>query len=239
VRPVIVIPTYNEAPNLERLVREIRRLAPEASILVVDDRSPDGTGEIADRLARTDGAVRVLHRDPPRGRGLAGRDGYLEALRLGADVVVEMDADFSHDPGLLPRFFAAIESGADVVLGSRFVPGGSDRDRSRWRRVVTMLANAYIRAILGVPVGDCNSGYRCFRRRTLEAIRPETLTSAGPSIVQEVLYRVHRAGARIEEIPLEFFDRKGGESKLGLGLLLDGYVMILRLRILALLGRDP
>jgi dolichol-phosphate mannosyltransferase len=239
VGPVIVIPTYNEAPNLERLVREIRRLTPDASILVVDDRSPDGTGEIADRLAAEDRAVRVLHRDPPRGRGLAGRDGFLEALRLGADVVVEMDADFSHDPRLLPRFFAAIENGADVVLGSRFVAGGSDRDRSVWRRGVTMLANTYIRAVLGVTVGDCNSGYRCFRRRTLEAIRPETLTSAGPSIVQEVLYRVHRAGARIEEIPLEFFDRKGGESKLGLRLLFDGYVMILRLRLLALFGREP
>ena len=117
--------------------------------------------------------------------------------------------------------------------------GGSDRDRSLWRRVVTVLANGYIRLVLGVPVGDCNSGYRCFRRETLEAVEPRTLTSVGPSIVQEVLYRVHRAGARIDEIPLEFVDRKDGESKLGLGLLLDGYVMILRLRILALLGRNP
>lgn len=239
MRPVIFIPTYNEAPNLERLVREIRRIVPDAGIVIVDDESPDGTGEIADRLAAADPAVHVVHRDPPRGRGLAGRDGYLAALELGADPIVEMDADFSHDPRLLPRLFGAIEQGADVVLGSRFVAGGSDRDRSLWRRVVTVLANGYIRLVLGVPVGDCNSGYRCFRRQTLEAIEPRTLTSAGPSIVQEVLYRVHRAGARIEEIPLEFVDRKDGESKLGLGLLLDGYVMILRLRILALLGRNP
>ncbi len=239
MRPVIFIPTYNEAPNLERLVREIRQIVPSAGIVVVDDQSPDGTGEIADRLAAADDAVHVLHRDPPRGRGLAGRDGYLAALDLGADVVLEMDADFSHDPRLLPRFFAAIENGADVVLGSRFVTGGSDEDRSLWRRVVTVLANGYIRVVLGVPVGDCNSGYRAFRREILEAIRPESLTSIGPSIVQEVLYRVHRAGARIDEIPLEFVDRKDGESKLGLGLLLDGYVMILRLRILALLGRNP
>jgi len=239
VRPVIVIPTYNEAPNLERLVREIRAIVPGSQVLVVDDASPDGTGEIADRLAAADPAVRALHRSPPRGRGLAGRDGYLEALRLGADVVVEMDADFSHDPRLLPRFLSAIGNGADVVLGSRFVTGGSDRDRSLWRRAVTLLANAYIRVVLGVPVGDCNSGYRAFRRSTLEAIRPDTLVSAGPSIVQEVLYRVHRAGASIEEIPLEFVDRKDGESKLGLALLFEGYVMILRLRILALLGRNP
>lgn len=237
MRPVVFIPTYNEAENLERLVTAIRRISPDSDVLVVDDRSPDGTGEIADRLAAADSRVHVLHRDPPRGRGLAGRDGYLEALRRGADVVVEMDADFSHPPELLPRFFREIENGADVVLGSRFVRGGSDEDRSFVRRVITVLANAYIRIVLGVPVGDCNSGYRGFRAETLRAIRPETLTSEGPSIVQEVLFRVHRAGARIVEIPLEFVDRKEGESKLGLGLLMDGYFMVLKLKLRALFGR--
>jgi dolichol-phosphate mannosyltransferase len=183
--------------------------------------------------------VRAVHRPPPRGRGLAGRDGYLEALRLGADVVLEMDADFSHDPRLLPRFWEEIDRGADVVLGSRFVPGGSDADRGVVRRVITVLANAYIRIVLGMPVGDCNSGFRCFRRATLEAIEPATLTSVGPSIVQEVLFRVHRAGARIVEIPLTFVDRREGDSKLGLGLLFDGYLMILRLKVRELLGRNP
>jgi len=237
VRSVVFIPTYNEATNLERLVAAIRRISPESEILVVDDRSPDGTGAIADRLAAADPKVHVLHRDPPRGRGLAGRDGYLEALRRSAEVVVEMDADFSHPPELLPRFLREIEGGADVVLGSRFVTGGSDRDRGLVRRTITVLANGYIRIVLGVPVGDCNSGYRGFRAETLRAIRPETLTSEGPSIVQEVLFRVHRAGAKIVEIPLEFVDRKDGESKLGLGLLLDGYFMILKLKLLAMLGR--
>jgi dolichol-phosphate mannosyltransferase len=239
VRSVVLIPTYNEAPNLERLVAAIRRISPLSEILVVDDRSPDGTGAIADRLAAADPKVGVLHREPPRGRGLAGRDGYLEALRRGADAVVEMDADFSHDPELIPAFFRELEQGADVVLGSRFVPGGTDHDRSRLRRTITVLANRYIRFVLGVPVGDCNSGYRCFRRQILEAIRPETLASEGPSIVQEVLFRVHREGARIVEIPLRFVDRKEGDSKLGLGLLLDGYWMILRLKALSLLGRRP
>lgn len=238
MRSVVLIPTYNEAPNLERIVAAVRRASPESEIVVVDDRSPDGTGEIADRLAAADAKVGVLHRGPPRGRGLAGRDGYLEALRRGADAVVEMDADFSHDPGLLPTFFREIENGADVVLGSRFVPGGTDDDRTRLRRAITVLANRYIRLVLGVPVGDCNSGYRCFRRGILEAIRPETLTSEGPSIVQEVLFRVHRAGARIVEIPLVFVDRKQGNSKLGLGLLLDGYWMILRLKLASLLARE-
>ncbi len=238
MKTVIFVPTYNEAPNLERLVRAIREVSPESVILVVDDESPDGTGAIADRLAAADGQVRVMHRPPPRGRGVAGRDGYREALRLGADVVLEMDADFSHDPALLPRFWEEIERGADVVLGSRFVTGGSDEDRGFARRVVTVLANTYIRIVLGVRVGDCNSGYRCFRREILEAISLDTLTSIGPSIVQEVLFRVYRAGARIVEIPLTFVDRRDGDSKLGLGLLLDGYFMILKLKLRALFGRE-
>ena len=237
MRSVIFIPTYNEAPNVEKLIAEIRRISPASRILVVDDRSPDGTGEIADRLADADPAVEVLHRDPPRGRGLAGRDGYLKALELGAEVVLEMDADFSHDPVLIPRFFEEIERGADVVLGSRFVPGGSDHDRSIARRAVTVLANLYIRIVLGVPVGDCNSGYRCFRRDVLSRIHVETLTSVGPSIVQEVLFRVHEAGAKIVEIPLAFVDRKQGDSKLGLRILLDGYFMVLKLRLRSWFGK--
>jgi len=236
VRTVVIVPTYNEAPNLERLVAEVRRALPGAEILVVDDRSPDGTGEIADRLAAADPGLRVLHRDPPKGRGLAGRDGYAEALRRGAEAILEMDADFSHDPALLPRFLDELASGADVVLASRFVAGGSDRDRGVVRRAITVLANLYIRLVLGVPIADCNSGYRGFRRRALEAVRPETLTSQGPSIVQEVLFRAHRAGCRIVEIPLAFVDRKQGDSKLSLGLLFDGYVMILRLRLRELRG---
>ena len=160
-------------------------------------------------------------------------------MRLGAEVVLEMDADFSHDPALIPRFFEEIERGADMVLGSRFVDGGTDQDRTLARRVITVLANTYIRIVLGVPVRDCNSGYRCFRRAMLEAIRPETITSVGPSIVQEVLFRVHRHGGRIREIPLTFVDRKEGESKLGLRLLFDGYVMILKLKLRAMFGRNP
>lgn len=239
MRTVVFVPTYNEAENLERLVRELRRVVPDADILVVDDRSPDGTGGIADRLAAADPRVHVLHREPPKGRGLAGRDGYLAALEMGADAVVEMDADFSHDPALLPAILGRLGGGADVVLASRFVAGGSDRDRSWARRGITILANAYIRLVLGVPIGDCNSGYRAFRRRALEAIRPATLTSRGPSIVQEVLFRAHRSGARIEEIPLTFVDRKAGDSKLSLRLLLDGYLMILKLRLRELTGRTP
>jgi dolichol-phosphate mannosyltransferase len=238
VRTVVVVPTYNEAPNLERLVGEVRRALPDAHVLVVDDRSPDGTGEVADRLAAADARVRVLHRDPPKGRGLAGRDGYLAALGTDAEAVIEMDADFSHPPALLPRLVAELAGGADVVLASRFVPGGSDRDRGWARRAITVLANSYIRLVLGMAVGDCNSGYRGFRRAALEAVRPGTLVSKGPAIVQEVLFRAHRAGLRVVEVPLEFVDRRLGDSKLSLRLLLDGYLMVLRLRLSELRGRN-
>jgi dolichol-phosphate mannosyltransferase len=179
----------------------------------------------------------VIHREGPKGRGVAGRDGFLAALDAGADVILEMDADFSHDPALVPRFLEEIGRGADVVLASRFVRGGSDQDRPWLRRLITILANTYIRVVLGVPIGDCNSGYRGFTRAALEAIRPATLVSVGPSIVQEVLFRAHREGLRIVEIPLEFVDRREGDSKLSLRLLFDGYVMILRLRVAELLGR--
>ncbi len=230
MRTIVVVPTYNEAPNLERLVGAVHRAFPSCEILVVDDESSDGTGAIAERLAAADARISVIHRRPPRGRGLAGRDGYLAALARGADAVVEMDADFSHDPALLPSILGALEAGADVVLGSRFVSGGSDVDRGWLRRGITVLANSFTRTVLGLRVGDCNSGYRGFRRAALLAIEPATLKSAGPAIVQEVLYRAHRAGLRIVEIPLRFVDRREGDSKLGLSLLLQGYVAVLRLK---------
>lgn len=231
MRAIVVVPTYNEAPNLERLVAAIHAAIPDCGILVVDDESPDGTGRLAASIAERDPRVAVIRRAPPRGRGLAGRDGYLEALARGAEAIFEMDADFSHDPALLPRLLAELERGADVVLGSRFVSGGSDLDRGVVRRTITLLANRFIRTVLGVPVGDCNSGYRGFRRAALLAIDPASLTSTGPSIVQETLFRAHRAKLRLVEIPLVFVDRRSGESKLGLGLLLDGYFMVLRLKL--------
>jgi dolichol-phosphate mannosyltransferase len=239
LRTIVVVPTYNEAPNLERLVEAIQLACASCEILVVDDQSPDGTGAIADRLASRSARVSAIHRAPPRGRGLAGRDGFVAALDRGADRIVEMDADFSHDPALLPELLGALENGADVVLGSRFVPGGSDVDRGWIRRTITVLANAFTRVVLGLHVGDCNSGYRGYRRAALAAIDPATLTSPGPAIVQEVLYRAHRARLRIVEIPLRFVDRREGESKLGIGLLLQGYFAVLKLKAADLFGSGP
>jgi dolichol-phosphate mannosyltransferase len=237
LRAIVVVPTYNEAPNLEGLVAAVHRACPSLEILIVDDESPDGTGRVADALASRDSRVSVLHRKPPRGRGVAGRDGFVEALSRGPDAILEMDADFSHDPALLPRFLEELEKGADVVLGSRFVPGGSDVERSPIRRSITVLANAFTRLVLGLPAGDCNSGYRGFRAAAMRIIDPATLTSTGPSIVQEVLYRAHRARLRIVEIPLRFVERKEGRSKLVLGLLIQGYLMVLKLRAQDLFGK--
>ena len=158
---------------------------------------------------------------------------------MGADVVVEMDADFSHHPSHVPDLLEALEEGADVVLGSRAVPGGADLGRPWWRRAVTRAANAYIRLVLGVKVRDCNSGFRCFKREALERARVEELRAEGPDIVQELLYRCHRAGLRIVEVPIRFMERQRGASTLTFRLLLRGYFAVLRLKWWGITGRIP
>lgn len=233
-----MIPTYNERENVGPLLAAIGALAiPGLSALVVDDASPDGTAERVRALAAAHPFADVLVRRGPRGRGHAGREGYLAALERGADVVIEMDADLSHDPRYIPDLLAAVQ-GCDVALGSRFVAGGSDTDRALWRRLLTIAANAYIRIVFGTTVRDSNSGFRCFRRAALEAIDPKSLRSAGPAIVQEVLFRAHRLGLRIREVPVVFSDRSSGDSKLGWGELWQGYLTVLRLRARQLLGRE-
>ncbi|HHI68332.1 MAG TPA: glycosyltransferase, partial [Planctomycetes bacterium] len=169
VKVAVTVPTYNEAENIGDLLDALLSLPVEGlHVLVVDDDSPDGTWRIVEERARRDDRIHLLHRKENRGRGLAGKAGFLEALRMGADVVVEMDADFSHHPSHVPDHLRALEGGADVVLGSRAVPGGADLGRPWWRRAVTRAANAYIRLVLGVRVRDCNSGFRCFTREALE-----------------------------------------------------------------------
>jgi dolichol-phosphate mannosyltransferase len=239
LKTVVIVPTYNESENVVPLLEAIRALrVPGLEVLVVDDASPDGTASLVRSFAERHPFAGVLERSGPRGRGHAGRDGYLAALACGADLVIEMDADLSHDPRYLPDLIAAARS-HDVVLGSRFVAGGSDTDRALWRRVVTLAANLYIRVVLGIGVRDANSGFRCFRRAALEAIDPKGLRSPGPAIVQEVLFRAERCGLRVAEIPVAFADRARGDSKLGWGELWQGYVTVLRLRVRQLLGREP
>lgn len=234
------LPTYNEAGNIIPLCRELLALDPGLRVLVIDDDSPDGTWRLVEEEARQQPRLRLLHRKHDAGRGRAGRDGFVEALRMGARTVVEMDADFSHQPVHVPLLIARLEApGAPVglVLGSRGVSGGSDADRGWPRRLLTKAANLFIRVVLGLTLRDCNSGFRGWRRSTLEKIRVEETFSAGPAIVQELLYKTARAGIGIAEVPIEFANRRHGNSTLTLGKLLTGYTTVLELRWLSLIGR--
>jgi dolichol-phosphate mannosyltransferase len=229
MKPVVMIPTFNEADNIETLIEAILALSRTIEILVVDDDSPDGTAAIVEALAQREPRVHLLLRTHDRGRGKAGIAGFLKALQLGADCVIEMDADFSHHPRYIPAFLEAITRW-DVVVGSRALRGGEERGRTLLRRIITKAANFYIRALFQIKVRDCTSGFRCFRRKVLETIALEKMVSLGPSIVEEVLYACHRRGFTITEIPIVFEDRMRGKSTLDLAKLFNTFVMILRFR---------
>lgn len=229
MKTIIVIPTLNEKDNIGLLIEAIVALNQNYHILIVDDDSPDGTGTIADQYAHRLPVVQVFHRYSERGRGRAGIAGFLRALELGADYIVEMDADFSHDPQYLPALVAAL-SEYDMVLGSRYVPGGKDDDRGALRRYISKLANGYERVVLGVTIKDCTSGYRAYRRAALEAINLNTIATPGPAVLSDILYRVHSKGFRIGEIPITFIDRKRGSSTLTSKILLATLSNVLRVR---------
>ncbi|MDP8215241.1 MAG: polyprenol monophosphomannose synthase [Candidatus Euphemobacter frigidus] len=216
MKTVVMIPTYNEAGSIDSLISELLALPLDnCEILVVDDNSPDGTGEIVKKIAVRDHRVHLISRPGPRGRGWAGREGFLRALDLGADCIVEMDGDGSHNPAELPRLLEPIiRDEADLVIGSRFIPGGAVEGRQWFRDCISGWARSYIRTILGIAVNDPTSGYRVFRRKALEALKPETLRASDPFIVTEVLYRCHRAGLRIVELPIVFRRRERDVSKL-------------------------
>jgi dolichol-phosphate mannosyltransferase len=229
VNVVVVIPTYNERESIGSLIQEILSLPFELNILVVDDNSPDGTGTIVSKLARDNPRVRLLTRKKRKGRGSAGVDGFKMALEMGADLIIEMDADFSHHPRHIPDLLAMADS-FDVVLGSRFVAGGADRDRGMLRQVVTRLAGLYVRTSLGIRIRDVSSGYRCFRKEVFERVDLDDTISAGPSIVLEILYKVCLNGLSVQEVPIIFEDRRQGQTKLDIITLLETLVMVLRLR---------
>ncbi|OGP93280.1 MAG: hypothetical protein A2156_07080 [Deltaproteobacteria bacterium RBG_16_48_10] len=231
----VTLPTFNESENIERLIGEIRRHDPNIGIIVADDDSPDGTGGIVEEISKRDPKVFLLRRIIRKGRGSAGVDAFRFALKLNADVVIEMDADFSHDPKHIPQFLDKIKE-FDLVIGSRAISQGQDLRNSRLRKGITHFSTWYTRFILGLPVRDCNSGYRCFRREVLEAVDLNTILSTGPSIVQEMLFKTHLLGFSICEIPIVFVEREAGESKLNLRRLFKGFFMVLRLKGLHLLG---
>jgi dolichol-phosphate mannosyltransferase len=236
-RVLIVTPTFNERDNLAEFVAAVRAVAPSADILVVDDASPDGTGQLADQLAAADPGIAVLHRPGKLGLGTAYVDGFRHALAHGHDVVFEMDADLSHAPSYIPAFLAAVAGGADVVLGSRNVPGGGVEGWGVGRHVLSKGGSLYARAILGVGVRDLTTGFKAYTRRAIEAIDPETLRSNGYSFQIETTYRALRKGMRVEEVPIVFVDRRAGRSKMSRRIFVEAIGEVWRLRADALLGR--
>jgi dolichol-phosphate mannosyltransferase len=228
---VATIPTYNEAGNIEPLVRELLALRDDLHALVVDDHSPDGTWKLVQRMAEESPRVHLLHRTEKKGRGYAGAAGFVKALEMGADWVVEMDADFSHHPRFIPPMLEAAErERADVVVGSRLVKGGGETGRSFVRTAITLGANAYIRLLLRFPIRDCTSGFRLFRGDLLRKIPWKNIESPGPAIVQEVLRACLLNGAKIVETPILFEDRREGRSTFSAKIALAGLARALRLR---------
>jgi dolichol-phosphate mannosyltransferase len=234
VKAVVCLPTYNECENLERMLRALADKGVE--VLVIDDNSPDGTGELADRLAAELGFVSVLHRAQKEGLGPAYLAGFRRALADGADLVLEMDADFSHDPADVPRLVAAAGD-ADLVLGSRYVEGGSIPNWGRVRRFISSGGSWYARVLLGVDVRDLTCGFRCYRRAVLETIDLDAIDSRGYAFQIEGTYRTLRAGFRVAEIPITFVDREQGGSKMSRSIVLEAIWKVPILRLRALAGR--
>jgi dolichol-phosphate mannosyltransferase len=232
---VICLPTYNERENLEPMLRALEPLG--VRVLVIDDNSPDGTGEIADRLAGELDFVSVLHRERKEGLGPAYLAGFKRALAEGADYVLEMDCDFSHDPTDVPRLLAACESGADLALGSRYVPGGGTENWGRGRRIVSEGGSLYARVLLGVGIRDLTGGFKCYRRAVLERIDLDAIHSKGYAFQIEGTYRTLRAGFTVVEVPIRFIDRTAGHSKMSRTIFLEAVARVPVLRLAALAGR--
>ncbi|HVY79116.1 MAG TPA: polyprenol monophosphomannose synthase [Solirubrobacterales bacterium] len=226
----LVLPTYNEAENIERFVAAVREALPEsARILIVDDNSPDGTGRIADRLAGEVANLSVLHRPGKEGLGPAYIAGFHRALDEGAQLVLEMDSDFSHDPSYLPAMLAATEH-ADLAIGSRYVAGGGVADWGLARRVISRGGSAYARLVLGLSVKDLTAGFKCFRREVLEAIDIDSIESRGYAFQVEITYRTIQAGFEVVEVPILFRDREHGSSKIDGSVITEALWRVPRLR---------
>jgi dolichol-phosphate mannosyltransferase len=238
-RAIVCVPTYNERDNVEPLVRALGEVLDPARdrVLVIDDNSPDGTGEIADRLTQELPWVSVLHRDRKEGIGAAYLAGFAVALAAGAELVLEVDCDFSHDPKDVPRLIAACAGGADVALGSRWVEGGGTVNWGLGRRVVSRGGSLYARFVLGVAIRDLTGGFKCFRRGVLEAIDLDAITTRGYGFQIEGTYRALRAGFRVVELPITFVDRRVGESKMTSSIVFEAMRQVPLLRLRALIGR--
>jgi len=226
VRTLVITPTYDEVENIEEFLRRTRAAVPDADILVVDDNSPDGTADVAEETARELGRVSVLRRPKKIGLGDAYRAGFSVGIEQGYEVLVQIDADLSHDPAALPSLLDAIDSGADTVIGSRYVPGGEIPHWPWRRRALSRWGNRYTSFVLGMPIKDATSGYRAYRADMLKAIEYETTRAKGYGFQMELAYRVRRQGGRIVEVPIVFTDRVRGHSKLTLSVAAEELALV-------------
>jgi dolichol-phosphate mannosyltransferase len=226
-RACVVLPTYNERDNVPQIVPAILAASPVIDVLVVDDNSPDGTGALADELAARDPRVRVLHRPRKEGLGRAYLAGFADALGAGYGRILEMDADFSHDPARLP---VLLGTGADVVLGSRYVAGGSTVNWGLGRRTLSRGGSLYARTILGLPIRDLTGGFKCFRRRVLESLDLGSVRSSGYAFQIELTYRAIRRGFKVVEVPITFVDRRVGKSKMNRRIVAEALWMVWKIR---------
>jgi dolichol-phosphate mannosyltransferase len=226
VRTLVVVPTYQEASNIAEMLRRLRTAVPHADVLVVDDNSPDGTGAIAEEVAAELGRVEVLHRPSKDGLGPAYRAGIGHGLARDYEVIVQMDADLSHDPAALPNLLAAVEEGADVAIGSRYVPGGSIPHWPWHRRALSRYGNRYTGFALRTGVSDATSGYRVYRADVLRAIDPSKTRATGYGIQIEITYRLSQNGAKIAEVPISFTDRVRGASKMSISIAAEEMLLV-------------
>ncbi|MFZ1879692.1 MAG: polyprenol monophosphomannose synthase [Gaiellaceae bacterium] len=232
MRATICLPTYNERENLARMIDALGAVLRDGDrVLVIDDNSPDGTGAIADELAQTHSFVAVLHRERKEGLGRAYIDGFRHVLAGDAELVLEMDCDFSHNPQDVPRLIAAAEGGADLVLGSRYVPGGGVRNWGLVRRLISRGGSLYTALFLRMGVNDPTGGFKCFRRAVLEGLDLEAITPRGYAFQIETTYRVKQAGFRVVEIPIIFADREAGQSKMSRAVVLEAICRVPLLRL--------
>lgn len=236
-RTLIVTPTYNEKDNLPRFIGQVRNAVPNAHILVVDDNSPDGTGDVADEIAKKDDRVRVMHRAGKLGLGTAYTQAFAKGLAEGYERFFEMDADLSHDVQYLPAFAKALDDGADVVIGSRNIPGGGVEGWGFGRHFISKGGSIYSRSILGLGVKDLTSGYKAFSRRALEAIDLPSVRSNGYSFQIEMTYRAILKGMRVTEVPIVFVDRQAGKSKMSRKIFLEAVGVVWKLRADAMRGK--
>ena len=236
MKPLIIIPTYNELDNIQRLIPALMALNPAICVLVVDDNSPDGTGKLVDDMARENDRISVLHRPAKLGLGSAYVAGFKYAVKQDVDCVFEMDADFSHDPAMVPEFIEQIKS-CDVVIGSRYISGINVVNWPMSRLLLSYFANIYTRLVTGMTIRDATSGYKCFRREVLESINLDDVRSDGYAFQIEMNFRCWRKGYRLKEIPIIFVDRRSGTSKLSQGVINEAVWIVWWLRIQGLFRR--